>query len=163
MTSIKWTTEMDAVVQQLANDGLSSSRIADAINERFCQEVHVTKNSVIGRANRIGFSLSGAKRKKRRKIDPLRKDRKVAVKTERRPKDPSQPALIPLETYFPASAINTVPPKLGLLDLKRLDCRWTDSVGHPSAYEFCGAPVKGGSSYCAEHHARVYLKTARKY
>lgn len=34
-------------------------------------------------------------------------------------------------------------------------CRWIH--GEPSAdAEFCGKPTKDGSSWCPEHHARVY-------
>ena len=33
-------------------------------------------------------------------------------------------------------------------------CRWTDSNGAP--WVFCDRPGRAGSSWCAEHHARVF-------
>ena len=33
-------------------------------------------------------------------------------------------------------------------------CRWTDSNGAP--WTFCDRPCRAGSSWCAEHHARVF-------
>lgn len=33
-------------------------------------------------------------------------------------------------------------------------CRWTDSNGSP--WTFCDRPCRPGSSWCAEHHARVF-------
>ena len=33
-------------------------------------------------------------------------------------------------------------------------CRWIE--GEPKDANYCGEPVKRGSSYCAEHHARCY-------
>ena len=36
-------------------------------------------------------------------------------------------------------------------------CRWIE--GDPRrAYSFCGAPQQPDSSYCPEHHRRVFLK-----
>ena len=35
-------------------------------------------------------------------------------------------------------------------------CQWLH--GEPAERNFCGEPVKCGSSYCAEHHAMVWQK-----
>ncbi|MBE0530257.1 MAG: hypothetical protein IH626_05475 [Rhodospirillales bacterium] len=35
-------------------------------------------------------------------------------------------------------------------------CQWIE--GEPRARDFCGAPVREGSSYCEAHHARCYRK-----
>jgi hypothetical protein len=46
--------------------------------------------------------------------------------------------------------------RLGLLDVGAHDCRWIN--GDPLAdHTFCGKPVKEGTSWCPEHHARVYI------
>lgn len=45
--------------------------------------------------------------------------------------------------------------RLGLMDIGAHDCRWID--GDPLAeHSFCGKPVKEGSSWCPEHHKRVF-------
>ena len=35
-------------------------------------------------------------------------------------------------------------------------CQWLD--GEPKLRQFCDAPVKQGSSYCPDHHARCWVK-----
>ena len=40
---------------------------------------------------------------------------------------------------------------------EHLGCRWIE--GDPRAqHPYCGAATKEGSSYCAEHHARAFLR-----
>lgn len=40
----------------------------------------------------------------------------------------------------------------------RKECRWID--GDPATnFQMCGAPVKGHSSYCKDHHKVVFRKT----
>ncbi len=44
---------------------------------------------------------------------------------------------------------------------EHLGCRWIEDdpcAQHP----YCGAAIKQGSSYCAEHHARAYLSQPLK-
>lgn len=39
-------------------------------------------------------------------------------------------------------------------------CQWLH--GRPADRDFCGEPVKEGSPYCAEHHARCYRLAQRE-
>jgi len=50
--------------------------------------------------------------------------------------------------------------KIGLADLAPDMCRWPVA---DRPVMFCGAPARaGGSSYCAAHHRRAYVETARR-
>src|SRR5690606_34908809 len=54
------------------------------------------------------------------------------------------------EAALPAEA-----PRLRLEALGPHDCRWID--GDPKGdHSYCGAPVKPGTSWCPDHHARVW-------
>jgi hypothetical protein len=38
----------------------------------------------------------------------------------------------------------------------KYECRWAE--GDRAPFDFCAVPVKAGSSYCEEHHARVWVQ-----
>lgn len=158
-----WTPEMDAAIKKHAIDGMSGAQIADAINKDFKLKKPVTRNSVIGRSNRIGFSIIGMK-KKPIKVEPKKKDRKITVRTEKSPENKTVPVVVTVERRPPAPIPeNKVGKGYRLTDLGSCQCRWTESTGHPSQFLFCGATTKVGVSYCKEHLDRVYLKTPKKY
>lgn len=53
-----------------------------------------------------------------------------------------------------------------LSELERHSCRYvvftSDQVPQVGEALFCGEPRQRGSSYCAKHHARCWIKTARQ-
>lgn len=46
--------------------------------------------------------------------------------------------------------------RLTLMELTADTCRWPIGDPQEPGFSFCGCPVKEGSVYCAEHHARAY-------
>lgn len=154
---ILWTYQMDVMIRELAAKGMTGTQIADTLNKTMELPRPATRNAVIGRCHRQGIELHNHSQK------PKPQKKKVVVKQEQKkakPKVAVEKIVLPepVEIY---SDIQT--DKKRIIDLGVFDCRWTESVGHPSTFEFCGARKKPGSSYCAEHHARVYIKPPRKY
>lgn len=47
---------------------------------------------------------------------------------------------------------------LGIMDLRDDTCRWPHGDPLLAGFGFCGKPVKEGSSWCPDHHARVFIK-----
>ena len=54
---VKWTIEMDAVIRQQVMAGSSAIEIARILNKEFSLERTITRNSVIGRSNRINCRI----------------------------------------------------------------------------------------------------------
>lgn len=46
--------------------------------------------------------------------------------------------------------------RLGLMDVGAHDCKWISGDPLLADHSFCGKPVKPGTSWCPEHHKRVY-------
>lgn len=150
---IHWTPDMDAAMQKHIAAGLSGSKVAEAINAEFSLPYNVTRNAVIGRANRKGINLNGAAKKKpKKKIEP--KLKKVAKKKN----EEGKPSYAP-----PPPDENAIITGQLIWQLGHGQCRWTDSDGHPSQFVFCGKKTKPGSSYCEEHHKRVYMKPKKNW
>lgn len=42
-------------------------------------------------------------------------------------------------------------------------CQWIEGQPRGAATEFCGAPVKPGTSYCGSHYARCYSRVRESY
>jgi hypothetical protein len=117
--SMIWTPERDAVViAGYLRDGPKA--VAELLG--------MTKNAVIGRANRLGLQD-----KARSPIKPgIAKQQRVRLAVATR---------IAAEGIAPRS------------------CRWIESNDRPYPDDpFCGAPVQPGTSWCPEHHERVFTK-----
>ena len=86
-----------------------------------------TKNAVIGRANRLGLSRE-TQAAITRKANLVLREQEIKK-----------------------------PPLVGtrLVDLERSQCRFA-LAGHGAMTEFCGNPVKAGTSWCEFHHAKVW-------
>jgi len=164
--AIIWTDDLDDALREFAGMGMSSSKIAEKINARFNLPRGITKNSVVGRSHRVGIKLQyrpggqpnpapvEAKPKVEAKAKP--KANTPTVKKEKKADRGEQPMkkVAILQTMFDEPL-----PYVGkrITDLGMFDCRWTDSSGHPGSFVFCAKRKQSGSSYCAEHHARVYV------
>jgi GcrA cell cycle regulator len=136
--------------------GLSSQAIADALG--------VTRNAVIGKANRLGL-CEPRKRKEKPDAASANVQRLVprteakpapATRAERAPRLPlgqdemgprSPPVAVPLPDVSHAT--------LRLVDLTVGQCRWVCNDPRDGAL-FCGARVIPGKSWCRAHHAIVY-------
>lgn len=136
----EWTDERVAQLEKLLSDGLTGSEIANRLGG-------VTRNAVIGKAQRLGLKF------KRRSDNPRcrgpRKPRLLGTPVKRaRPKPP--PA--------PRSVFHPLPPphvddiaRVAFMDLEPHHCRF--AVGHPGkpTFGFCGLHHVPGTSYCAGH------------
>lgn len=135
-----WREEFDRII--IENRGrMSASLIADLIGHG------CTRNSVIGRAHRLGLE-------KLSRQDPERTTRpRSTVIRRRESRVPDAPQVI--DTLIPFEQRKT------LLTLGPGDCRWP--VGDPQAagFFFCGAEKFGQESYCAAHYHRAHTYTPR--
>lgn len=134
-------------VKAMAAAGETASFIAG-------QFTNATRMSVIGLCARKKLKLMGKPPKP-----------PTPPKAAPKPKKPKVEAVAPLPTVarpsrLPRETVETddvVPPgALSIMQLKANSCRYIH--GDPrSEHGYCGKRVKTDSSYCSEHHARVYL------
>ena len=139
---------MDVELTRLWVEGVSASKIG--------RELGVTKNSVIGRAHRIGLH-------KRLSPVPLAGMRTkpvvVAVPRVAKVSLPILATVKEVKMERPRDTFRTVPFR---------ECQWTDC--HRAPWVMCGKPVcvrvdqhtgqVGPASWCEEHYGRVYGKVA---
>lgn len=150
-----WTetpeAERAAKVQALANEGKPASLIARSF--RNC-----TRNTIIGYCSRRKIQLKGRAPKppvppKKPKAAKPKVEARIDVRTinaaRSRAKDQADP-------FGFADIGNDASHLIGILDLEPHHCRWI--AGDPlDVHGYCGKTSIDGSSYCSEHHARVYL------
>lgn len=148
-----WT---DDEVKQLralvAAGGLTAAQIGNEIGR--------PRNAVIGKALRLGIRLPGA-------VGPMGTFRVTRPKDPARPKAPRpQPAEKPVQglslpkvqTYRgDPEPQRTATPRPGASPFQT--CQWY--FGDPKAGDMskCCQPTAGSSSFCEEHHRRVYVPT----
>ena len=119
---MEWTDERAGKLRELWAAGYSAWQIADRLGS-------ITRNAVIGKANRMGLSKptkSSMTRQRKREEDVLVVEEAFEV---------------------PEGGVS-------ILTLTHATCRWP--IGHPGEenFYFCGARSKPGQPYCA-HHARL--------
>lgn len=164
----QWTNQDEAKLKQLWADGHSASQIAQMMG------MGLTKNSIIGKANRLKLpartttmSKSQKSAAARASVDIIRAKRPKGCKGQ--PKPQAIAALlvdkdIPLEP-MPLSEEemgNDVTPLIGnVLGLNPYTCKWP--IGDPllPGFGFCGRHSDEGSPYCAQHRARAILGLGR--
>ena len=135
-----WSDERVATLKSLWLDGLSASQIAGRLGG-------VTRNTVIGKAHRLGLGGRAAP------ANPARAPRLRAARPARRtcPARPQRPAAPAVAT----SAASTAPEGPGLVDdLARLPahaCKWPIGDPKDAGFSFCGRAADG--RYCATHEA----------
>ena len=129
-----WSAEMDADLTLMRGDGKSSSVIADILTKNHGRKI--TRNSVIGRAARLGLERL-----------------KVTAPTEHKTWGGPRPR----RHRFRVVRFREVepPPYAGSLNIPFLDigpgqCREIVGVGVALC---CGNPQKAGSPWCQHHHA----------
>jgi GcrA cell cycle regulator len=132
---MEWTEERVARLTELWTAGYSARSIAEILGS-------ITRNAVIGKANRLGLS----------------KPTKSSMTRARR-RDEGEPA--PREEPVAAGPEGGV----SILTLTTATCRWP--LGHPGEedFRFCGARTRAGQPYCETHSRMAYQapsKDARK-
>jgi hypothetical protein len=144
--SLTWLPEHDAILRQNFDKGLplSYSQIASVINGKF--GTRYSRNSAIGRANRL--KLVALKKIKR---EPGSKP------IERKPRATSGPKIPPKPVELRCDPVNAG--TLHLLELETDMCRYP--TGEGADMKFCGRWQVEGKPYCGAHCEISYRNDRR--
>ena len=128
---MEWTDERVARLEELWSEGYTARQIAESLGS-------VTRNAVIGKANRMGLSKPTK--------SSLTRQRKRQEGARVRPTKEEEVLIV-----TPDSGVS-------ILTLTTATCRWP--IGHPGEenFFFCGAGTKSGQPYC-EAHSRLAYQT----
>lgn len=143
-----WTPERDKVLTRRLAEGWSASEVA--------AELGVTRNSVIGRAGRLGvklmFKSSDGPRVQRPRY---RKPSGLVARPKERPVE--IPAPRPQLRIPPATGPVSEPVSLNLsvMVLNGFTCKWPTS-GEKEHTRFCGHLTWHGFPYCEFHSRRAH-------
>jgi GcrA cell cycle regulator len=144
MTVTTWTQERIALLKDRINAGFSCGQIA--------RELGVSRNAVIGKANRLGLSRF-------RSAIPGRL-KQTGTRRNARPMTATQRSILRALWAKPQLGFAEVPgdgaKACSLLDLQRWHCRWP--VGDPTSenFGFCGNRSVPGLPYCPAHSRIAY-------
>ncbi|PJK29262.1 GcrA family cell cycle regulator [Minwuia thermotolerans] len=132
--SAGWTEERVVRLRELWGSGMTAAQIADELGD-------VTRNAVIGKANRLGLSKPGRPRSVKPKPSPRRH---IAPR-------PAQ-GLRPEPEETPEAPLAPPPPPGALPQHRR--CQFP--IGHPGDddFRFCDHETVSGKPYC-NYHCRV--------
>ncbi len=148
-TQTTWTTERIALLKNRIEAGLSCGQIA--------LEIGVSRNAVIGKANRLGLS--------RFKSPVLQSERTGASKIAR-PRNVTQHRILRALRAMPQLAFAEAPGgsvnRCSLLELKQWHCRWPISDPGAEDFGFCGKNSVDGLPYCAVHARMAYQPGTRE-
>lgn len=169
---MNWTPETDAMVIQMATEGLGDT----AMSRRFLSAhgLVVSRNAIIGRRHRLRAAgkLPGAVPKPRAPAAPkAQRHHPFRPQTESPPKRAPidrQLAVVKIrEKLFPGIRASTDPVTifdLGPLPPNAERCRWPLGETMAKAELFCGAPItEPDPVYCPQHTAEVSGGTPRRY
>jgi len=122
-----WTDERVKILTNMWNEGKTASDIVDALGEG------VTRNAVIGKANRIGLE---------KRPSPIKNT--DATKKRTSTKKSATKETVKEEKSF------------SILDIKEDMCRWP--IGDPKDpdFHFCGKKAMEGCPYCEKHANIAY-------
>lgn len=155
-----WNDAATAMLKRLWKVGISCSAIARELGPGF------SKNAVIGKAHRLKLPPKAPVMSKSQKR-ALGKEAAARIKANRpkNGKGQPKPQAIAARMAGPKFEIAPVPEEemgtdvthlVGIMDLKARDCRWIS--GAPlNVHGYCGKRAQEDSSYCPEHHRRVYM------
>jgi GcrA cell cycle regulator len=159
-----WTDERVETLKQLAQAGNTASAIGKAMG--------VTKNSIIGKLNRLGLDAHAYPRKGRNNEGRLCKDspeqiaawgRAAAAKrwanTPRREAAPPRirPRVEKIATLIVSNAVSGPLSKALLIDALTANmCRWIAGDPRDEHVTYCGRETLPGKSWCPWHFAQVY-------
>ncbi|WP_024896788.1 GcrA family cell cycle regulator [Brucella rhizosphaerae] len=161
-----WTGERKQVVANLLREGKSAGQIATYME--------ISRSSVIGLVHRdadlkeIGFARSVIRPERKEPSAPKADRPKPQLKMVQKP-EVEKPATV-TEQKIASVAVASVEAQLRdysvglpLSALNWQQCRYAVNnaqIGEP--HLFCGGKIKFGSSFCAHHHSRVFVRPSRK-
>jgi GcrA cell cycle regulator len=144
-----WTTERIALLKNRIDAGLSCGQIA--------REIGVSRNAVIGKANRLGLS--------RFKSAPAGQPGRTGTPKIARPRIVTQHRILRALRTEPQIPFAPVPVdsanRCSLLELQQGHCRWPISEPGAEDFGFCGNEQVGGLPYCAAHARMAYRPGTR--
>ncbi len=145
-----WTTERIALLKNRIDAGLSCEQIA--------REIGVSRNAVIGKANRLGLS-----RFKRATAGPpertgTAKNARPRIVTQHR----NLRALLAKPQLAFAAAPGDSANRCSLFELQQWHCRWPISDPGAEDFGFCGNKPVDGLPYCAAHSRMAYRPGTRE-
>ena len=157
-----WTPERDAQLRDLWEDGMTTPLIGEALG--------VSKNSVIGRAHRLGLPLRRAspgtfpnhRKHVRKPRDKTVRPRAPLYAAPNKAVRPTAP-LNPTPTHAPAKKEPVKNGPLSILEVGSVHCRAI--LGEVAAEKtmMCAQPVTHGSDgpypYCEQHAKAFYVGT----
>jgi len=152
---VRWTDEMDNYLKN-ADQKLSYSIIAADMSLIF--DIPLTRNSLIGRANRLGLT----KQQPDKKLEPVNKifpqcEKKKIDKTYIQ-KEVVEYQRVGKRTDFP----NPKAKKITFSQLEATSCRFPIGDSKEDNLRFCGANTAGiGSPYCEYCHQLVYINITK--
>jgi hypothetical protein len=147
MATATWT---DALVDEVIRLWLDKKSARDISNIFLARGLNVTRNSVIGKVNRLGLQ-----RAKVTKLPPM--PRTPTPMRQAQPRKP-KPALQRPAVKFVPQVVEINSLRLPLLDLELGQCRFECTDADSAAdYLFCGLPVVECSSYCPAHKAITWV------
>lgn len=132
---------------KLVKEGWSGGLIAARLG--------ISRNSVIGKVNRLGMQLGNSRNSMRQNI-AARLRLKAVYQKKRAEKLKSPAPKVQFERApIPPKRIEDVARK-SFAELEPNDCRFP--VGNPGSkwFGFCGLERIPGSSYCLDHHCRTH-------
>ncbi len=156
-----WTLSAEAKLRDLWASGVSATVISKAFNGA------VSRDAVIGKANRLGLPGRRVGRHVRRPSGPPSMTAGVVksggtgggLRFGRHEPGVKPPTPLAAPEVVPVG----VPGGVAFADLKPGHCRFDVSgARHPENYRFCGADRESGSAYCAAHRAKTIDKAATR-
>jgi GcrA cell cycle regulator len=145
-----WTTERIALLKNRIDSGFSCGQIA--------HEIGVSRNAVIGKANRLGLS--------RFKSATAGPPERTGAPSIARPRFATQRRTLLALRAKPQLAFAELPAeganRCSLSELQQWHCRWP--IGDPTAedFGFCGNKPVDGLPYCPAHARMAYRPGTRE-
>lgn len=156
-----WTEPMDDGLRGLWADKASCATIAESLTATF--GIYLTRNSIIGRARRLGLEPRKPAPARNGYIRETKSGKRVIVRPRRKKTYGGEVQVIPL-LPFTDLADECIPldQRKTIFELDDRTCRWP--CGDPGTPElfFCGNPEAdnaAGIPYCRAHTLRACAKT----
>jgi GcrA cell cycle regulator len=155
-----WDQAMIDYLRNAISEGKSGGAIAKEMSGKFSKPV--TRNSIIGKAHRLGLHLNGAVVN----LTPQKKKAKKPVKkaVEKKPEPPKKAAKKPEPTPAPKPEpifkfLNPAAKSVKLLRLREGMCRYPMGDPLDGTLRFCAAPAdsRKSSTYCSYCYRLCYV------
>ncbi len=177
----QWTDDQSKVLGEHFKKGFSAKESAEALTKIF--GITFTKNSVIGRRNRLGLvhgvyfkevaKANAARAEARKQAQDERKQKRAALEAHKAQKqaEAERAAAARAERakqraeqkqkeqiIVPVLVSDMIDTKSAIMALQPHHCRFPFGQAGRSGFRFCCEPKQEGSSYCAEHRAICTVK-----